>query len=171
MILKKICLVGDFAVGKTSLVRRFVDRQFDDRYLSTVGVKISRKLLTARELGADSDEEVQLVLWDLAGRTSGRSSPASNLKGAQGAVIVGDLTRPESIASIPVHLEHFLAMSPRALVVVAYNKMDLHQGGEPTPLHHRENILFSMQTSAKTGDGIDHLFHVLGRGLLGGMTA
>ena len=57
---KKICLLGDFAVGKTSLVRRFVDNQFSDTYLSTIGVKISRKLLSVEE-----NHTLQIIIWDL----------------------------------------------------------------------------------------------------------
>ena len=61
MLKKKICMVGQFGVGKTSLVRRFVDSIFDERYLTTIGVKIDRKDVT---VGSDS---VTLMLWDLAG--------------------------------------------------------------------------------------------------------
>ncbi|MBK8429800.1 MAG: hypothetical protein IPL28_00260 [Chloroflexi bacterium] len=58
-IQKKVCLLGDFAVGKTSLVRRFVEGRFDDRYLSTIGVKISRKTITRAEY------ILNLLVWDL----------------------------------------------------------------------------------------------------------
>ena len=58
---KKVCLLGDFAVGKTSLIRRFVEGRFDDRYLSTIGVKISRKTVTR------ADHLLNLLIWDLAG--------------------------------------------------------------------------------------------------------
>ena len=61
MLKKKICMVGQFAVGKTSLVRRFVDSIFDERYLTTIGVKIDRKDVTI------DGKSITLMLWDLAG--------------------------------------------------------------------------------------------------------
>ncbi len=91
-IQKKVCLLGDFAVGKTSLVRRFVEGRFDDKYLSTIGVKISRKTL-ARPYGA-----LHLIVWDLAGGEE-FGAESSYLRGAAGALIVGDLTRRETLES------------------------------------------------------------------------
>jgi GTPase SAR1 family protein len=76
MISQKICLFGDFSVGKTSLIRQFVDRQFSDQYLTTVGVKISRKLVSIPDLTNNSQVEVkpeakqiQLIVWDIEGST------------------------------------------------------------------------------------------------------
>jgi GTPase SAR1 family protein len=62
VIQAKICLLGDFAVGKTSLVRQFVEGRFDEKYLSTIGVKVSRKIVSRPNL------ELHFLLWDLAGR-------------------------------------------------------------------------------------------------------
>ena len=64
-ISKKICLIGDYGVGKTSLIRRFVDRQFSDKYLSTVGVKISRKSVEATDSQQQKKLKLQLLIWDL----------------------------------------------------------------------------------------------------------
>ena len=72
-ISKKICLVGDFGVGKTSLIRRFVDKQFSDKYLSTVGVKISRKLIELSETESQKAEEIQLIIWDIEGSNKFKS--------------------------------------------------------------------------------------------------
>ncbi|MEO0836337.1 MAG: ADP-ribosylation factor-like protein, partial [Cyanobacteria bacterium J06642_3] len=90
-ISKKICLLGDFNVGKTSLVRRFVEDTFSDRYLTTVGVKISRKSMT---VSTEQDiHQVNLLVWDLEGNTKFKSITPSYLKGASGSIIVADLTR------------------------------------------------------------------------------
>src|SRR5512147_1281675 len=91
VIQKKVCLLGDFAVGKTSLVRRYVEGRFDDKYLSTIGVKISRKTL-ARSTGT-----LNLLIWDLAGSDEFNTIAPSYLRGAAGALIVCDLTRPETL--------------------------------------------------------------------------
>ena len=84
---KKIVLLGDFSVGKTSLIRRFVENAFDDRYLSTIGVKISRKPVEI--FTADTPAIVQLLLWDIEGKTPVKSIPKSYLLGASGAGAIG----------------------------------------------------------------------------------
>lgn len=66
VISQKVCLVGDFGVGKTSLIRQFVDRQFSDQYLSTVGVKISRKLVAIPD-ATQEIQQLQLIVWDIEG--------------------------------------------------------------------------------------------------------
>ena len=78
---KKIVLLGDFNVGKTSLIRRYVDNAFDDEYLTTIGVKISKKSL---------DDE-RLLIWDIEGATIGKPIPKHYIKGAHGAIIVADI--------------------------------------------------------------------------------
>ena len=80
-ISKKICLVGDFSVGKTSLIRRFVDRQFSDQYLSTVCVKISKKLIDATSLKLPEGDKFQLMVWDIEGRTDYKPIDVSYLRG------------------------------------------------------------------------------------------
>ena len=167
---KKICLLGDFAVGKTSLVRRFVDNQFSDDYLSTIGVKISRKKV---ELTRESGERlaVQLVLWDVEGKNGFSDTPSSYLQGASGAIITGDLTRSETIAHINDHVNSFLAVNPRSFIVAAYNKSDLLDKCEvplPASFEGHERVIYTRRTSAKNGDGVQDLFTLLTRKLIEG---
>ncbi|HET7837941.1 MAG TPA: GTP-binding protein, partial [Variovorax sp.] len=91
MLQKKICLLGAFGVGKTSLVRRFVDTIFSDAYLTTVGVKIDKKLLTV------GSEQMALILWDIAGEDDIAAVRVSYLRGAAGYLLVIDGTRPETL--------------------------------------------------------------------------
>ena len=91
MLQKKICLLGAFGVGKTSLVRRFVDSIFSDAYLTTVGVKIDKKLLTV------GSEQIALILWDIAGEDDIAAVRMSYLRGAAGYLLVIDGTRPETL--------------------------------------------------------------------------
>lgn len=168
MISKKICLIGDFAVGKTSLVRRFVDRQFDDHYLTTVGVKISKKQLTT----SLDQKLVQLMIWDIEGKTPENKIPANYVLGASGAIIVADLTRQETVAHLEDHLRTFFRANPQGLVVVALNKADL------VPLEQQSQfclsqvdsksaqILQSCITSAKTGKDVDRMFQQLADGIM-----
>ena len=91
MLQKKVCVLGAFGVGKTSLVRRYVESIFSDAYLTTVGVKIDKKTLT---VGA---ETVTLILWDIAGEDDVTSIRMSYLRGAAGYFLVADGTRAETL--------------------------------------------------------------------------
>ena len=95
MIQKKVCMVGLFGTGKSSLVQRFVHSLFSERYLSTVGVKIDRKALQL------DSAEVTLVLWDLAGRDKHEDITASYLRGAHAVLYVADGTRRETCDQLP----------------------------------------------------------------------
>lgn len=158
---QKICLIGEFGVGKTSLIRRFVDRQFSDRYLSTVGVKISRKRL---ESAQPEDPQLQLLIWDIEGSTKFKRIAPSYLQGAKGAILVGDLTRPETLRALEPHLASFLAVNPTGRAVIALNKADiiepeLHQQSLETHALVHSSILATYLTSAKAGDNVDLLFY------------
>ncbi|MEB3278338.1 MAG: Rab family GTPase [Lyngbya sp.] len=167
VISKKICLVGDFGVGKTSLIRRFVDRQFSDQYLSTVGVKISRKQVDLVVSETQSQQSVQLLIWDLEGHTKFKGITPSYLQGASGAVVVGDVTRQDTLDHISEHIDLFLSINPKGWVVIAFNKIDLLDPENQEGLIHRTSptqthqVLSTYQTSAKTGAYVDEMFHIL----------
>jgi small GTP-binding protein len=164
-ISKKVCLLGDFAVGKTSLVRRFVYDLFDDKYISTIGVKVSRKTVVVPR--ADGVVELTMMLWDLAGSEEFNRVRASYLRGATGAVLVCDLTRSETLDSLRTSAEELLHVSPGAKFIVAANKSDLMDQRRLTPAHVAAaaaslNVPCYL-TSAKTGDEVEVLFRHLGR--------
>ena len=116
---KKVCLLGDFAVGKTSLIRRFVEGRFDDKYLSTIGVKISRKTLE-RE-----DHRLNLLIWDLAGGDDFSKASANYLRGAAGALLVCDLTRATTLVTLTDYAQQLRAMDETAVLILVGNKADL----------------------------------------------
>ena len=120
---KKVCLLGDFAVGKTSLVRRFVYNLFEDKYLSTIGVKVSRKVLAVPR-GAEM-VELTMILWDLAGSEEFDSVRVSYLRGAAGALAVCDMTRGSTLKSINQCAFELRSVSPRAPLILVANKSDL----------------------------------------------
>src|SRR5271169_2004389 len=124
MLKKKICMVGEFGVGKTSLVRRFVDSMFDERYLSTVGVKIDRKDVTV------GSESVTLMLWDLAGEDDLAQLKVSHLRGASGYILVVDGCRAASLVKA-VDLQQRIVdqLGPLPFVLVL-NKSDLRDRWE-----------------------------------------
>jgi small GTP-binding protein len=170
-ISKKVCLLGDFAVGKTSLMRRFVYDLFDDKYISTIGVKVSRKVVALP--CDDGILELAMMLWDLAGSEEFDRVRASYLRGASGAVLVCDLTRPETLAGLEAYAGELWAISPGADVILAANKQDLFEalpseGQEQLVAEHLQAVAARLNaawhyTSAKTGEEVDALFRNLGR--------
>jgi len=167
-IARKVCLLGDFAVGKTSLVRRFVYNRFDDRYISTIGVKVSRKVIALpRENGA---VELALMLWDLAGNEEFDRVRISYLRGAAGAVLVCDLTRADTLDSLERYVRDLHSVSPAARVVLAANKNDLIDQRQ-VPYERVAELAVSFGapyylTSARTGDEVEIMFRDLGQMLL-----
>ena len=117
---KKICLLGEFAVGKTSLARRFVEGRFDDRYPSTIGVKISRRVIER------SSGNLNLLVWDLSGSDEFNDQIQANyLRGSSGALIVCDLTRRETLAGFQRYADRIRAVGLDIPLVFIGNKMDL----------------------------------------------
>ena len=91
MLQKKVCVLGAFGVGKTSLIRRYVESIFSDAYLTTVGVKIDKKTLTV------GTEPVTLILWDIAGEDEVTPIRMSYVRGAAGYFLVADGMRAETL--------------------------------------------------------------------------
>jgi len=167
---KKICLLGSFAVGKTSLVDRFVHNRFEEKYLTTVGVKISQKLLPPVE----EPRKGQLIqhtflIWDIAGLEKFDRVAMNYFRGAAGALAVADLTIPETIDRLHEFCEKFLSVSPQALLLILGNKVDLFQNDEKTLSKLVKTArFFSSQyllTSAKTGQQVEKAFETLSKKL------
>lgn len=163
---KKICMIGDFSVGKTSLVSRFVKQTFSDKYLTTVGVKIDTKLVKL-----DEALNVKLILWDIAGNDALTTATASYLRGAAGYLLVVDGTRKPTWNSA-LKLQQAVAAQIGAdkPFMVLLNKADLHEQWE------LDDALLAPQTdagwlilrsSAKTGEGVEEAFATLARLLAG----
>lgn len=160
---KKICLVGDFSVGKTSLTQQFVKQVFSDQYLTTVGVKIDTKSLLLDE------KEVKLVIWDVAGRDVLSPLNANYLVGAAGFLLVIDGTRRDTIQSAKTLIETVKHKNAKATFVVLVNKNDLHEQWQFTDRDHEEYIALGwhvMTSSAKTGENVEEAFRVLARKML-----
>jgi len=157
MLQKKICLLGAFSVGKTSLIKRFVSSLFDEKYLTTLGVKIDKKIITVEE------KELMLMIWDLAGEDDYNTLKVNHLRGAAGYILVIDSTRPKSLEvalSVQERAQEALGEVP---FVVALNKADLVEEWslEPEQLKDLENRFVVLRTSAKTGDNVEKLFSEL----------
>ncbi len=163
-IQKKICLLGDFAVGKTSLVRRFIEGVFEDKYLSTIGARVSRKVLTVH------DVSLTLLVWDLAGEERFAGVMNSYYRGAAGGIIVCDLTRADTFPSLIDQAHAFRRVNPQTPLGVAGNKVDLLEQRIITDAELAEVAArlgaFWLTSSAKTGQNVQELFEQLGERLL-----
>ncbi len=160
MLKKKVCMVGQFGVGKTSLVRRFVDSIFDERYLTTVGVKIDRKDVSV------GSESVTLMLWDLAGEDDLAQLNISHLRGASGYILVVDGCRAASLAKafeLQQRIDGQLGPLPFVLVL---NKADLRDQWEIKDIAVSERGWPTFETSAKFGRGVEEMFLALAEKLV-----
>ena len=161
MIQKKICLVGSFAVGKTSLIARFVKSIFLEKYHTTVGVKVDKKVLAINEA------EVTLMIWDLAGDDRFGSLQLSYLRGASGCLLVADGTRRSTLDTAVSLRERVVEIVGQIPFLLLLNKADLSAEWEITdadlePL--AANGWLVLRTSALTGEGVDGAFqHLAGR--------
>lgn len=161
MIQKKICMLGAFAVGKTSLVARYVHGIFSEKYQTTVGVKIDKKVITA------GHQEVSLVLWDLYGEDQFQRVQAFYLRGSSGYLLVADGTRPETLEvarSIQLRAQEVLGPVPFILML---NKRDLPWAVSEAQLNDLRTSGWDIRyTSAKTGEGVEESFESLAKGML-----
>lgn len=159
MIQKKICMLGSFAVGKTSLVARFVRSVFSDKYLTTIGVKVDKKVVT---LGQGLPE-VSLMLWDIYGDDEFQAVRPSFLRGASGYFLVADGTRAQSlerISSLHRLAEDAMGQLP---FLILLNKVDLVNEWVLSEKEERRLAELGpvVRTSAKTGQGVDEAFRRL----------
>lgn len=158
----KVCMLGDFGVGKTSLVSRFVRSTFSDKYMTTVGVKVDSK-----EIVRPGRDPAKLVLWDIAGRNALDSVSANYLRGASALLIVADGTREASLAAALNLLMQARGLLPNALAVLAINKFDLLDRWEiaPPTLTQLRRAMTVFKTSAATGSGVEEAFAAILAGL------
>ncbi len=165
----KILLLGDGGVGKTSLIRRFVVDQYSDNYITTVGTKVSKKDLT---LGRPPNEvDMVLQIWDVLGQKGYGGVQETAVKGAQGVLLVYDLTREDTRRSME---EYWMPMvwrlAGRIPMVLVGNKSDL--SGDRVLAHEYLYYLSQkysapgVMTSAKSGERVEEAFKSLGEMVL-----
>jgi len=182
-IKKKIVLLGDNAVGKTSLIRKFVFDQFDDSYIQTIGTKITKKDLLLTKDGKDL--EISLMIWDLIGLRGFTAMHANAFMGVNGALLVSDLRRDDTLNSYENHwIPLLFKVVQNVPLIFLGNKADLVHD-EDAKLKSLENlvavasryndgVLGSLPedlspyylTSAKTGENVEKAFQSMGHLLL-----
>jgi small GTP-binding protein len=158
VIKKKICMVGAFGVGKTSLVSRFVHSIFSEKYQTTVGVKIDKKVMQ------HPAGEITLVLWDLAGEDALTTVRPAHLKGAAGYILVMDGLRRNTLGvAIDLHDRVSQAVGDVPFICVV-NKADVRESWE-IQQPDLDNLVSRgwtvVETSAKTGTAVEGVFRTL----------
>ncbi len=158
----KLCLLGDGAVGKTSLVRRYVYDVFDDKYLMSFGTKVSKKSL--KVMGA----EIDLMIWDILGQKSHESLHAAYYRGAAGALAVCDFTRSETMRNLKSWIGSFRSVVGEMPVIILGNKSDLEKTFTMPELESFGKSVGCdvLETSAKTGMNVETAFNEVGKKLL-----
>ncbi len=157
MLTKKVCLLGSYSVGKTSLVARFVQSVFSEKYLTTVGVKIDKKVLAPPGGGP----EMTLMLWDLAGEDEFQKMQMSYLRGAAGFLYVADGTRPASLDKVRDLHQRVTAQFGPLPHVLALNKADLEdewQIEDSAEARLAADGWRVRRTSAKLASGVEETF-------------
>jgi len=162
----KICLLGDPAVGKTSLIQKFIYNFFGDTYMRTLGTKVSRKVVHLHDATEDIDYEITMMVWDIMGQKFSSLPLDKYLRMSQGALIVCDITRRETFKSLRNWRESINKEAGEVPVIYLANKIDLEENlafskAEFEKFSENEKIPY-YYTSAKTGENVDAAFKKLG---------
>ncbi len=166
-VIKKVLLLGDPAVGKTSLIRKFVQDIYEDKYLETLGTKVTNKVLTFTSPDKKKRIELTMMIWDVMGQKNYRLIHESAFKGTAGAILVGDLTRTETLENLDNWISELFNIIGKIPVIFLGNKKDLI---EMVSEKHKNLVYLSRSyqtkfymTSAKTGENVEYAFKAIGQ--------
>lgn len=163
MLQKKVCMLGSFSVGKTSLVRRFVESIYDEKYQTTIGVKVDKKIVHA------NGEEVSLILWDIHGEDIYQRMRMSYLRGMSGYLLVVDGTRKQTLIDALALNERVVQEIGKVPALLVLNKHDLVKQWEIDSAQQDQLAADGWRihyTSAKTGDAVEQVFLNLAQSIL-----
>ena len=155
MIAKKVLLVGNFGVGKTSLVRRFVSNEFSEDYISTIGVRVSTKMVQT------NNQAIKLLIWDIAGTHENEKIPKAYFLGASAAMLVFDLSRDETYLNINSFLDDIRELSGLKNITIVGNKKDLLDASQLADVVSKIEVPIDFLTSAKEDDNVEDAFKLL----------
>ena len=162
-IARKVCLLGDFSVGKSSTVARYVRNTFSDAYLTTVGVRVDTK-----RIEMDATQVLRLVIWDIAGSSKLDQLRLNYVSGSHGFVLVADGTRRDTLASaLELWQQAGTVLQQKVPAILLLNKFDLADEWEISPeaVESLRSHLPVFCVSAKTGEGVEAAIESLGRSL------
>ncbi len=165
-ITKKICLLGDPAVGKTSLIHKYVFDIFGDDYLSTVGAKVVTKNKVFEFPEKEMRVELKMLIWDIAGQKAVESVHEAYFRGAEAAIVVADITRRQTFESVASWIREVFHNTGEIPVLLLVNKIDLEDQMEFTiPEIEERGASFNLSyllTSAKNGKNVENAFETIG---------
>jgi small GTP-binding protein len=169
---KKVCLLGDSAVGKTSLIRKYVLDEFSDAYLTTIGTKTSKKEMFLVFPEDEKEFNVTLMIWDIMGQPSFRNIlKEAYFHGANGGIVVCDLTRKGTLENIPEWIEILTSVVGDIPLIFIGNKCDLDHQAE-FGLEDIQNVAEKygdqscFLTSAKDGRNVNTAFTTIAKEML-----
>jgi small GTP-binding protein len=157
MIAKKVLLVGNFGVGKTSLIRRFVSNEFSEEYISTIGVRVSAKIVKIE------NEEIKLLIWDVAGTNDDEKVPKAYFLGSSAAMYVFDLSREETYSNLEERIAVVKQLSGLQNITVVGNKKDLLSAAQLEDFKKSIQMPIDLITSAKEDDNVEDAFIALAK--------
>jgi small GTP-binding protein len=157
---KKVILLGNLGVGKTSLVNRFVFNRFSESYFSTIGVRIEKK-----SVEIDSNK-INMIVWDIAGERNQENTPQSYLLGTNGIIYVVDISNPTSYQNAESDITYLKKKLPTIPILLIANKVDLISVAEKASLIKSMPIKPDIFTSAKSNQNVELVFDELGRLIL-----
>ncbi|UCG69862.1 MAG: GTP-binding protein [Thermoplasmata archaeon] len=168
----KICLVGEGAVGKTSLIKRYVLDAFDGEYLTTIGTKISKKEVTLQVPSDEKEQQVTMLIWDIMGQKGFRELlQEAYFYGAQGIIAVCDITNKMTLEDLEGWIDAAMGVTGKVPIVFLANKYDLKDDAQFN-LDELKNFASKYEksvvltSSAKTGENVIKAFESLGSEIL-----
>lgn len=167
-VVKKVCLIGPGRVGKTSLIKRFTHDEFEEKYLRTMGTKVSKKVLRLKHPEKDLNMNLTLIIWDIMGQETFRPILENSFfYGTSGCLAVCDLTRIETLNELKGWVESMHRVAGDVPLIIIANKKDLKE-----KIQMDENTIRNFAdrygstfffTSAKAGDNVEEAFYILGK--------
>jgi small GTP-binding protein len=172
----KICMVGQQAVGKTSLIKRLAYDYYEDKYVTTIGTKITKKDMLVNYPGTQDEKTVCLLLWDIMGQIDFREIlQETYFFGANGLIAVCDVTKPDTLKELPGWISMAQRQTKNIPLVVLGNKcdltdeacLDLDEVGEFASYYENAEAFI---TSARTGENVEAAFTKLSEFILESMS-
>ncbi len=172
IIKMKICLVGSGAVGKTSLIRKFVFDEFTDAYITTIGTKITKKDFTIKHPSRDEEIDVTMMIWDIMGQKGFRQLlQEAYFFGVHGVIAVCDITDRDTLKELDGWVDSAFGVAGNVPVVFLANKIDLKDKAafdfdelKANASKYEKSIVFP--SSAKTGENVEEIFQKLSMEIL-----